>query len=85
MSMNEFAIVIGKAVMAVFGVIAIVFIGSFLGAIPFKWCWNYIVPGLFGLREMAKQLGIEPMALHDAEHGYVDPTSVWDLPGWEFP
>ena len=52
MSMNEFAIVIGKAVMAVFGVIAIVFIGSFLGAIPFKWCWNYIVPGLFGLREI---------------------------------
>ncbi len=37
------------------------------------------------LREMAKQMGIEPLALHDAEHGYVDPTSVWDLPGWEFP
>ena len=46
--MNKLLEVVGAAVLIVLGVCLVAIVGAY----PFKWCWNYVIPSLFGLRQI---------------------------------
>lgn len=41
-----------KIMLGLLEVLLIVVIIGFILAFPVKWCWNYVMPYLFGLREI---------------------------------
>jgi len=43
---------ISKILVGVLGTFLIVVVLGFILAFPVKWCWNYVMPYLFNLREI---------------------------------